>query len=92
MVKKNNLYHLKENFIQNGFDKMEYFILQMFSSIPINEEILKNEFKISEKECDIILFQLNKDIKKIIKVINKKEYYYNKKIETIKKEESCFLF
>ena len=91
-LKKNNLYHLKENFIQNGFDKMEYFILQMFSSIPINEEILKNEFKISEKECDIILFQLNKDIKKIIKVINKKEYYYNKKIETIKKEESCFLF
>ena len=92
-LKKNNLYHLKDNFIQNGYDKMEYFILQMFSSIPINDTILKNELKISEKECDIILFQLNKDIKKILKIANKKEYHhYIKKMDTIKKEESCFLF
>ena len=92
-LKKNNLYHLKNNFVLNGYDKMEYFVLQMFSSIPINEEILKNELKIScEKERDIILFQLNKDIKKILKIIYKKEYFYNKKIDNIKKEENCFLF
>ena len=56
------------NFIKNGFDMFEYFILQMFSSIPIDENILKDDIGIkSVKDRDFILLQINKDIKYIIK-------------------------
>ena len=58
----------KNNFINNGFDMFEYFILQMFSSIPIDENILKDDIKIKNvKDRDFILLQINKDIKYIIK-------------------------
>ena len=91
MVKKKNLSHLKDNFINNGYDKMEYMILQMFSSIPINDDILKNELNIlNENDRNIILFQLNKDIKRVLKKINRKENV--KKNIIHKSEESCFVF
>ena len=74
--KKNNIYDLdqwllninmikyKINFIENGFDKFEYFFLQMFGSIPIDFNILKNSLNIdSEKDRDLILLQLQKDVK-----------------------------
>ena len=58
----------KNNFIKNGFDIFEYFILQMFSSIPVDENILKEDIKIKNvKDRDFILLQINKDIKYIIK-------------------------
>ena len=58
----------KNNFINNGFDMFEYFILQMFSSIPVDENILKEDIKIKNiKDRDFILLQINKDIKYIIK-------------------------
>ena len=38
----------------------------MFSNFPIDEKILKNEMKIKNSfEREIILFQLNKDVKYI---------------------------
>ena len=74
--KKNNIYDLdqwllnismikyKINFIDNGFDKFEYFFLQMFGSVPIDFNILKNSLCIeSEKDRDLILLQLQKDVK-----------------------------
>ena len=62
----------KDNFINNGFDYFEYFILQMFSSIPIDENILKDELKIDNlKDRDFLLLQINKDIKYIIKKVRK---------------------
>ena len=74
--KKNNIYDLdqwllninmikyKINFIENGFDKFEYFFLQMFGSVPIDFNILKNSLNIdSEKDRDLILLQLQKDVK-----------------------------
>ena len=65
-LKKNKIFHLKKNFIENGFDFFEYFIIQMFSNFPIDEKILKNEMKIKNSfEREIILFQLNKDVKYI---------------------------
>ena len=79
----------RENFIKNGFDYFEYFILQMFSSIPIDENILKDELEINIlKDRDFILLQINKDIKYIIQKsirINKipNNYIYDNK----KKEE-----
>jgi len=58
----------KNNFIKNGFDMFEYFILQMFSSIPIDENILKDDIEIKNvKDRDFILLQINKDIKYILK-------------------------
>ena len=57
----------RDNFIENGFDLFEYFILQMFSTIPIDDYIIKEELKIeNDKDRDIILLRLNKDVKYII--------------------------
>ena len=54
----------KENFIENGFDLFEYFVLQMFSTIPVDDYILREELKIEDdKDRDIILLRLNKDVK-----------------------------
>ena len=62
----------KDNFIKNGFDMLEYFILQMFSSIPVDENILKEELKINNvNDRDLILLQINKDIRYIIQKSNK---------------------
>jgi hypothetical protein len=72
-LKKNKIFHLKRNFIENGFDFFEYFIIQMFSNFPIDEKILKNEMKIKNSfEREIILFQLNKDVKYIKRNIENK--------------------
>ena len=57
----------KDNFIENGFDFFEYFILQMFSTIPVDDYIIKEELKIeNDKHRDIILLRLNKDVKYIM--------------------------
>ena len=57
----------KENFIENGFDLFEYFILQMFSTVPVDDSVLKEELGIeNDKDRDIILLRLNKDVKYIM--------------------------
>ena len=59
-----NMIKYKKNFIENGFDKFEYFFLQMFGSFPIDSNILKNSIGIeNEKDRDLILLQLQKDVK-----------------------------
>jgi ankyrin repeat protein len=59
-----NMIKYKKNFIDNGFDKFEYFFLQMFGSFPIDSFILKNSIGIeNEKDRDLILLQLQKDVK-----------------------------
>ena len=96
-LNSNNLNHLKENFICNGFDKIEFFIIQMFSSYPINDNILKNDLKINnEKDRDIILFKLNRDIKRILQKLNNQENI-DKKYKFAffgedDEEEICFIF
>jgi len=102
-LKKINLFHLKQNFEDNGFDKIEYFIMQMFSSVPINDEILEKELKVeNEKERDYIIIQLNKDVKYIIRHSNKKKIYKNdeetpniieeKEEGNEKKDDECKIF
>ena len=57
----------KKNFIENGFDLFEYFVLQMFSTIPVDDYIIREELKIeNDKDRDIILLKLNKDVKYIM--------------------------
>ena len=59
-----NMIKYKQNFLDNGFDKFEYFFLQMFGSVPIDFNILKNSLNIeSEKDRDLILLQLQNDVK-----------------------------
>ncbi len=96
-LNSNNLNHLKENFICNGFDKIEFFIIQMFSSYPINDNILKNELKINnEKDRDIILFKLNRDIKRILQKLKNQDNIEKKyKLQFFgedDEEEICFIF
>jgi hypothetical protein len=57
----------KYNFIENGFDLFEFFVLQMFSTIPVDDYIIREELKIeNDKDRDIILLRLNKDVKYIM--------------------------
>ena len=63
----------KDNFLYNGFEMIEFFILQMFSSIPIDEAILKNCLHIYiEKDRDVIIMQLNRDVRFIVKKLSGK--------------------
>ncbi|MCQ2818816.1 MAG: ankyrin repeat domain-containing protein [archaeon] len=68
-LKRLNLLHLKNNFIENGFEMVEFLILQMFSSVPIDEEILRSAMHIyDENERDIIIMSLNKYSKIFLKI------------------------
>ena len=44
------LINLYQNFYHNGFDMIEYVIIQMYSSFPINEDILENNFHIYDEK------------------------------------------
>ena len=68
-----NMIKYKENFIQYGFDKIEFFILQMFSSIPLEEKIIEKEMNIdNNNDIDMFILQLNKDVKLISHKMKKK--------------------
>ena len=68
-----NMYKYKQNFIKKGFDKIEFFILQMFSSIPLEEKIFEKEMNIdNNNDIDLIILQLNKDVKLISNKFKKK--------------------
>ena len=86
----NNLGLIKyrNNFISNGFDLLPYFILQMFSSFPIDENIVKEELDIhNEIDVDMILLQLNKEVKYILSKLKVKDKK-NKKNLSIKSKET----
>ena len=66
-LNKIGLIKYKNNFIYNGFDMLSYFILQMFSSFPIDENIIREELEIkNDIDVDLILLQLNKEVKYIL--------------------------
>ena len=93
-LNKINLIKYKQNFLENGFDLFEYFILQMFSSIPIDDYILKEELGIeNDKDRDVILLRLNKDIKHItIKIENQfKDKVYEFDTERTEKNSECII-
>jgi hypothetical protein len=70
-----NLVHLYQNFNHNGFDMIEYVIIQMYSSFPINEDILENCFHIyDENQRRITLKAIVAEMKKINKFLNSEEY------------------
>ena len=68
-----NMHKYKQNFIKKGFDKIEFFILQMFSSIPLEEKIFEKEMNIeNNNDIDLFILQLNKDVKFISNKFKKK--------------------
>ena len=101
-----NMEKYKNNFIDKGFDKFEYFFLQMFGSVPIDSNILKNSLGVeSEKDRDLILLQLQKDVKyisiksngqkklninKIPKIVKSNSVRLTKKNET--QSQDCIIF
>lgn len=70
-----DMMNLYKNFYHNGFDLIEYVIIQMYSSFPINEDILENHFHIyDEKQRIKTLKAIVAEMKKINRFINSDEY------------------
>ena len=79
---KINMIKYRQNFYENGFDLIEYFILQMFSTFPIDDYIVREELNIkNDKDRDIILLRLNKDVKYIILKTDDNILCYNNSYE-----------
>ena len=77
-----NMIKYKNNFIENGFDKFEYFFLQMFGNFPIDSNILKNAIGITnEKDRDLILLRLQKDVKYLSLKSKNERNFSNPKIQ-----------
>ena len=88
-LKNINMIKYKENFIKSGFDKIEFFILQMFSSLPLEEKIFENEINIeNNNDIDLFILQLNKDVKLISNKFKKKR---SSSVEVDKKAISKYL-
>ena len=76
-----DLMNLYSNFVYNGFDNLNFVILQMYSSYIINDEMLINYFHIYDGvQRDILLNAFAAELKKINYFLNSKEYdnYDNK--------------
>ena len=95
-----NMIKYKQNFIENGYDKFEYFFLQMFGSFPIDSNLLKNWIGIkNDKDRDLILLQLQKDVKYLsMKTKNRRNFsipkFVKHDIKDTKKTEysDCIIF
>ena len=72
-LNKMSMQRYKTNFIKSGFNIFEYVILQMFSSSPLDENIIKYDMGIDDNsDIDLMILQLNKDVKNIIHRTNNK--------------------
>ena len=60
---KINMEHLRKNFSHNGYDSMEYLLMQMFSSYTIDDNFLENHLHIYEnKDRILVLRELEKNV------------------------------
>ena len=90
-LNKYNLNHLYHNFYHNGFDSINYIILQMYSSYPINNDILENYFHIyDEEQRKLVLNAIKKEVNKINNFINSEYYLLNENKDIIKYENVDF--
>ena len=88
-----DLLSLYQNFLHNGFDLINYVILQMYGSYPINNDILENFFHIyDENQRNLLLKAIRKEIKKIDNFLNseKFKYYENENSSLIKYDKVIF--
>ena len=81
------LMDLYQNFHHNGFDLINFVILQMYSNNPINDDILENCFHIYNYEKrNLLLKALVDEMKKINYFLNTNEYNDNPNKSMIKYE------
>ena len=86
-----NLNHLYQNFFHNGFDQINYVILQMYSSYFINYDILENYFHIyDEKQRHLTMQAIQNEVIKVNNFINSENYIKNPNKEKIKYENIDF--
>ena len=72
---KYNIKELCSYFINNGFNIVEYIILQMLSRFPINDYILEKDMHINDdNDRKKILIILNNEVNKIYKFLKSEEY------------------
>ena len=65
-LKKYNILHLYENFFHNGFDLINFVILQMYTKYSINDEIIQKCFHIyKKKDRYLVLDALFNEVKEI---------------------------
>ena len=65
-LKNNNLWRYKENFIHNGFDQIEYVLLQLFSPYTYNKSILNDYLHLYlDEDKNIVLKVLYNEKKKL---------------------------
>ena len=77
-LRKHNLVSYLPNFSHNGFDNLEFVVLQMYSSNPISDEVLENAFHIyDEDQRKEVLECLVNEMKKINMFVNCREFNDN---------------
>lgn len=75
-LKRKNLWRFKENFIHNGFDQIEYILIQLFSNYSFNKSILNDYMHIYlDEEKNYVLKKLYYEKKKICNILG---IQYNK--------------
>ena len=86
-----NLLQFYQNFYHNGFDDMNYIMVQMFSSEPFDEVILENCLHIYESEMrEKVIKCLLEEKNKIINFLESKEYSEFNYRNNIKYEDILF--
>jgi hypothetical protein len=86
-LKRNNIMKFYQNFYHNGFELIEYVIIQMYSSFPINDDTLENCFHIYEEEDRVnVLKCIINEMEKINLFVNSKEYENRSDKDKIKYE------
>ena len=77
-LKRYGLMNFYQNFYHNGFEIIEYVILQMYGSYPINDEILENCLHVyDEADRNKILKVIVREMKKINDFLTSDEYSEN---------------
>ena len=86
-LKRKNLMKFYQNFYHNGFELIEYILIQMYSSFPINDDTLENCFHIYDENDRIkVLKSIVNEMKKINTFVNTKEYVSTPDKDKIKYE------
>ena len=85
------LMDLYQNFNHNGFDLINYVILQMYSDSPLSDDILEHNFHIYNYEKrSLLLKALMSEMKKINYFLSSNEYNNNPNKDLIKYENIIF--
>ena len=88
---RHNLLNFFQNFYHNGFNLINFVMIQMFSSEPIDEIILENCFHIYEaKQREIVLKSIIDEKNKINFFLNSYEYLNFEYKDKIKYEDITF--